>query len=81
MLDGNRRGSMIAYELVARVCPLTQVDVRELATQVYASLKAQGYAHIDPQEGFERSFVEQWNQSYTERITKEFSHEPAVQFS
>ena len=80
MLDGNRRGYMIADEIIGRMCLLPGATSSELAKGVYTSLKARGYAQIDPEEGFVRSFVDRWNQSYS-RITQEVSQHGTTQLS
>lgn len=63
MLDGSRRGWMIADELVNHVCLLPWASACSLAKEVYQSLKVRGYGQIDPQEAFQDSFIRRWLQS------------------
>ena len=60
MLDGARRGWMVADEIVDCVCLLPTASAVSLAREVYQNLKVRGYAHIDPMEAFIDSFVRRW---------------------
>ena len=54
---------MEATQIVNHVCLMPWASIYTLAQDVYQSLQARNYAHIDPKEQFIDGFVRQFSRS------------------
>ena len=63
MLNADQRGFMEASERVNRGCLMPWASICTLAEAVYDSLKARGWAYIDPKAQFVDGFVRQFSHS------------------
>jgi hypothetical protein len=67
MLDGTKRGQIAGAE-VARNTPqganLSVEEIIVIASRELASMRAKGYAHLDPESAFIESFVRSFQQYF-----------------
>jgi hypothetical protein len=67
MLDGTRRGQIAGSE-EARTYPdganLPVEEIKSIAERTLASMRAKGYAHLDPEQAFIENFVRAFQQHF-----------------
>ena len=61
MIGADRRGMQAAYEAVSRYPQGVSVkEAESIARKVLATMRADGYAHLDPESEFIRGFVQEF---------------------
>lgn len=67
MIGASGRGTMAGYEASRRYSPdLPNEEIASIARKILVSLRERGFAHLDPEQDFVRSFVESFRLAFAE---------------